>query len=125
VLTMQQQKKNRVIIVSGLVQETIEFHTQKEHGFRVKKKFYKFIASGGQPHDLDRPRKAHRRQVCAFHHLLAWDWQEHNKADYAGRRFKSYAMRREQFMSEATKARQAEKSRKLLARLKHPTIQTM
>ncbi len=37
-------------------------------------------------------------------------------------RYKSYAMRRGQFMSEATKARRADKARKLLARLKHPSV---
>jgi hypothetical protein len=37
-------------------------------------------------------------------------------------RYKSYAMRRGQFMSEATKARRADKVRKLLARLKHPSV---
>ncbi len=37
-------------------------------------------------------------------------------------RYKSYAMRRGQFMSEATKTRRLEKAKKLLARIKHPTV---
>jgi hypothetical protein len=37
-------------------------------------------------------------------------------------RYKSYAMRRGQFMSEATKIRWVEKAKKLLAKIKHPTI---
>jgi AraC-like DNA-binding protein len=36
-------------------------------------------------------------------------------------RYKSYAMRRGQFMSEATKIRRLEKAKKLLARIKHPS----
>ncbi len=36
--------------------------------------------------------------------------------------YKSYAMRKGQFMSEVTKTRQAEKARKLLARLKDPSV---
>jgi hypothetical protein len=37
-------------------------------------------------------------------------------------RYKSYAMRRGQFMSEATKIWRAEKAKKLLAKIKHPTV---
>jgi hypothetical protein len=37
-------------------------------------------------------------------------------------RYKSYAMRRGQFMSEAMKIRRAEKAKKLLAKIKHPTV---
>jgi hypothetical protein len=36
--------------------------------------------------------------------------------------YKSYAMRRGQFMSEATKTRRLEKAKKLLARIKHPIV---
>ncbi len=35
-------------------------------------------------------------------------------------RYKSYAMRKGQFMSEATKNRRLHKAKKLLVRLKHP-----
>jgi hypothetical protein len=37
-------------------------------------------------------------------------------------RYKSYAMRRGQFMSEATRTRRLEKAMKLLARIKHPIV---
>jgi hypothetical protein len=37
-------------------------------------------------------------------------------------RYKSYAMRRGQFMSAATKIRRADKAKKLLAKIKHPTV---
>ncbi len=37
-------------------------------------------------------------------------------------RYKSYAMRCGQFMSEATKIWRAEKAKKLLAKIKHPTV---
>jgi hypothetical protein len=37
-------------------------------------------------------------------------------------RYKSYAMRKGQFMSEVTETRRAEKARKLLARLIHPSV---
>ncbi len=36
--------------------------------------------------------------------------------------YRSYGMRRGQFMSEATKARRLEKSKKLLAKIKHPSV---
>jgi hypothetical protein len=36
--------------------------------------------------------------------------------------YKSYAVQKGQFISEANKARQAEKARKLMARLNHSTV---
>jgi hypothetical protein len=36
--------------------------------------------------------------------------------------YKSYAMRKGQFMLEATKTRHLEKAKKLLARIKHPVV---
>jgi hypothetical protein len=57
---MQQQEKNRAIIISGLragwsAWEIIDFHNIKRSTvFSLKKKFDEFVASGGLPDDFRR-----------------------------------------------------------------------
>jgi hypothetical protein len=148
---MQQQEKNRAIIISGLragrsAWEIIDFHNIKRSPvFSLKKKFDEVIASEGLPDDFDVPRKAHRRRSDAKGLMLADEIcnivevdpgssmrsiaTEFGVAESTVRqivqedlRYKSYAMRKGQFMSEVTETRRAEKARKLLARLIHPSV---
>ncbi len=146
-----QQQENRAIIISRLcdgrsAQEIIEFHNIKRSTvFSIKMKFDEFIASGGLLDDFNIPRKAHWRRSSAKGLVLAEEIRNIMEVD-PGRsmrsiatefgvtestvrrivqedlRYKSYAMRKGQFMSEATKTRWAEKARKLLARLKHSSV---
>jgi transposase len=147
---MNQQESTRAVIVAGLragrtVKEIMSFaNIKKSTVYDVKKKYYEFIASGGSPDTFKIARKMHKRRSDYKGTALAEDLRELVTKD-PGRsmrsiaqemnvsrttvrkmvsedlRYKSYAMRRGQFMSEVTKTRRLEKAKKLLARIKHPS----
>ncbi len=148
---MQQQERNRAVIACGLragrtVKEIVEFNKiKKSTVYSVKKLYDEFIAAGGSPDEFDVPRKIHKRRSDAKGPVLVEDIRSIVGAD-PGRsmrsiatemgvaertvrrimqediRYKSYAMRRGQFMSAAMKIRREDKAKKLLAKIKHPTV---
>jgi hypothetical protein len=113
--------------------------------YDVKKKFDKFIASGGSADQFLTARKVHKRRSDYKGTALAADLEELISRD-PGRsmrslaleldvsrttvrkivledlRYKSYAMRRGHFMSAATKARRLDKAKRLLTKIKHPIV---
>ncbi len=148
---MNQQESTRAVIVSGLragrtVKEIKDFsNIKKSTVYDVKKKYDEFIASGGSPDSFEFARKIHKRRSGYKGTALAEDlWelvsmdpsrsmrsmpQEMNisrttvcKMVSEDLRYRSYAMRKGQFMSESMKTRHLEKAKKLLARMKHPVV---
>jgi hypothetical protein len=141
---MNQQESTRAVIVSGLragrtVKEIMDFaNIKKSMVYGLKKKYEEFIASGGSPDTFEIARKIHKRRSDYKGTALAEDLRELVSKDPGSMRsmaqemnvsrttvrkmvsedyrYKSYAMRRGQFMSEATKTRRLEKAKKLLAR---------
>jgi hypothetical protein len=145
---MDKEEKTRAIVVSGFcagrtAKEIIQFHIKKSTMYNIKKKWDAHIAAGGS-FDFETSRKIHKRRSDSKGAVLAEDLRDLVERD-PGRsmrsianeigvsectvrkmmkedlRYKSYAMRQGQFMSEATKARRAEKAKKLLAKIKHPS----
>ena len=110
------------------------------------REYHKFIEEGGQDDDFDVKRKQHRRRSDAHSQEMVDRVQELINED-PGRsmrkiaedlevseflirhivkediRYKSYSLRRGQFMTEATKKTRYEKAAALLNRLKHPPAQ--
>ncbi len=139
--TMDKEEKTRAIVTSGLcagrtAQEISKFHNiKKSTVYDIKKKFEAHIAAGGPAGETS--RKTHKRRRDSKGAELADILRDLVDKD-PGRsmrsiskeigvsectvrkmmkkdlRYRSYAMRRGQFMSKATKARQLEKSKKLL-----------
>ena len=112
---------------------------------RLAKEYHKFIEQGGQDEEFDIKRKQHRRRSDAHSREIVEQVQEAINND-PGRsmralgeelgvsewlirkivkedlRYKSYSLRRGQFMSAATKKTRYEKAAALLNRLKHPPV---
>jgi DNA-binding Lrp family transcriptional regulator len=110
----------------------------------VKKRYDAFIAAGGLPEDFSSARKSHKRRsealdddiVATLQNLVDEDpgrsmrslARELGISEKTVRkkmtediRYKSYALRKGQFMSEGTKERRLEKAKMLLNRLKKPS----
>jgi len=143
------QEAGRGAIITGIRagktnREIAEFNnlsisTVKE----VSKLYHDFIEEGGQDEDFDVKRKSHRRRSDAHSPEITAQVQELINED-PGRsmrkiaadlgvsdflirkivkediRYRSYCLRRGQFMSETTKKVRYEKAKALLNRLKHP-----
>jgi hypothetical protein len=141
------KEKTRAIVISGLcagrtAQEIIQFHNiQKSTVYDIKKKFEAHVAAGGAPDDYETSRKTHKRRRDSKGAELADNLRDLVEKDPSRSmrsvakeigisecsvrkmmnedfHYRSYAMRRGQFMSEATKARRLEKAKKLLAKIK-------
>ena len=102
-----------------------------------------FIDAGNSPEDCDITRESQKRRSDAHNHDIFARFQELVNTDPSKSmramarelevsatlvckkimedlQYKSYGLRKGQFMSEATKLRRLEKTTKLLSRLKHP-----
>ncbi len=148
---MNEEERRRATIVNGLragrtVKDIVKFHNFKRTTvFDIKKKFDAFIAAGGRAEDFTGKRKKHKRRsdamgddvTGALVDLIDEDpgrsmrsmAKELNISPTTVRRkvrgdirYKSYAMRRGQFMNDATKERRCAKAKLLLLKLKRPTV---
>ncbi len=109
----------------------------------MKRRYDDFITAGGLPADFSSNRKTHKKRsgslgvdiVARLQELVDQDpsrsmrslARELNISEFVVRkkmaqniRYKSYALRRGQFMSQATKERRLEKAKLLLNKLKNP-----
>ena len=140
---------NRGAIVSGVragrtAKEISEFNNIPISTVNKFKKHYTdFIDEGNSPEDYDITRKPHKRRSDAHGNEMVARVQELVDTDPSQSmrsmareldvsatlvrkivkedlRYKSYGLRKGQFMSEATKLRRLEKAKKLLNRLKKP-----
>ncbi len=136
-------------IVTGLragrsVPEIVKFNNLKKSTVRdVKRCYDAFIAAGGLPEDFSSDRKIHKKRsdslgidiVARLQELVDQDpsrsmrslARKLNISEFIVRkkmaqdiRYKSYALKRGQFMSQATKERRLEKAKLLLNKLKNP-----
>ena len=151
---MDAQEKTRVSIVNAFragmsaVEILTVFKYKKDIVYRLKKKYDDFIAAGGSPDQFVTARKVHKKhkdnKAIALKDTVK-EMVDSNPSrsmrniatelnvapstivrimkEQLG--YKSYALRRGQFMTEATKARRAEKAKKLINRLKSPASQNM
>ena len=110
---------------------------------KQKKVYMDFIDAGNSPEDYDITRKSHKRHSNTHDHEIVARVQELVNTDPSKSmraiacelevsatlvckivtedlRYKSYSLRKCQFMLKATKLRQLEKTKKLLSCLKHP-----
>jgi transposase len=93
---MNQQESTRAVIVSGLragmtVKEIMDFASiKKSTVYEVKKKYNKFIASGGSPDTFEIARKIHKRRSDFMGTALAEDLRELVSKD-PGRSMRSMA----------------------------------
>ena len=108
-----------------------------------KKDYMDFIDVGNSPEDYDITRKPHKCRSDTHNHEIVARVQELVDTDFSKSmgamahelevsatlvvkivkedlRYKSYGLRKGQLMSEATKLRRLEKTKKLLSHLKHP-----
>ncbi len=149
VAKMRREEQVRAVIVNGLragmtAKEIIQYHKLANTTvYVVKRKFDEFLAAGGSPASFNINRKKHKRRSDCKSAAIAEDVRNIVSRDPSKSmraiavemkvhertirrtmkeelRYKSYAMRKGQFMSEATKNRRLHKAKKLLARLKHP-----
>jgi hypothetical protein len=146
---MRREEQVRAVIVNGLragmtAKEIIQYHKLANTTvYVVKRKFDEFLAAGGSPESFNINRKKHKRRSDCKSAAIAEDVRNIVSRDPSKSmraiavemkvhertirrtmkeelRYKSYAMRKGQFMSEATKNRRLHKAKKLLIRLKHP-----
>ncbi len=146
---MKRQEQIWAVIVSALragmsCSDIMRLHNIKSSTvYDVKNRFEAFVAAGGSPESFNIERKKHKRRSDCKAAAIAEDVRavvqrdpsksmralaaEMNVHERTIRRtmkeelrYKSYAMRKGQFMSEATKRRRFEKAKKMLSRLKHP-----
>ena len=103
--------------------------TVKKH----KKDYMDFIKTGNSPEDCDIMRKPHKRHSKAHNHKIFARVQKLVDIDplksmramvckivKEDLRYKSYSLRKGQFMSKTTKLQWLEKTKKLLSCQKHP-----
>ena len=149
---MDSEEKKQVTIVNAFragmsAKEIITvLKFKKDIVYTLKKKYDDFIAAGGSPDQFVTKRKVYKKHKDNVAIALKDTVKEMVNRD-PGRSmrnmatelnvdektirnimkkelgYKSYALKRGQFMTEATKARRAEKAKKLLNRLKAPTTQ--
>jgi hypothetical protein len=125
-------------------QEIVNFHCLSKSTVKhVKRQYNAFIAGGGLPEDFETTRKDHKRRSNTLDVSITADIQELVNQD-PGRsmrsmarelglanstvqkkmtleiHYKSYALRKGQFMNAATKERRLAKAKLLLNRLKVP-----
>jgi hypothetical protein len=146
---MSTEEKICATIVSGLragrsVPEIVKFNNLKKSTVcDVKRGYDDFIAARGLLEDFSSDRKTHKKRsnflgvdiVTRLQELVNQDTsrsmrslaRELNISEFIVRkkmaqdiRYKSYALRRGQFMSQATKERRLEKAKLLLNKLKNP-----
>lgn len=148
---MEEQK--RAAIVVGLragrtAAEIAEFNKLPESlCYRVKKKLDESVAAGEDPDDISVDRKTHKRRrdairtpefieqlqnmidedpsksIRALARELNVDEKTVRNCVHEDIRYKSYALKKHQFMNEATMERRADKAARLLVKLKHPQAQ--
>jgi hypothetical protein len=146
---MSTEEKVCVTIVTGLcagrsVPEIVKFNKLKKSTLRdVKRRYDAFIAAGGLPEDFSSDRKIHKKRsdssggdiVARLQELVDQGpsrsmrslARELNISKFvvrkkmaAGYPLQGYALRRGQFMRQATKERRLEKAKLLLNQLKNP-----
>lgn len=145
---MEEQK--RAAIVVGLRAgrtpgEIAEFNKlPRSLCYRIKREFDKTIAAGEDPEDISVDRKPHKRRSDAIRttefvkqlqnmvdedpgrsmRSLAWELNVDEKTIrncvHEDIRYKSYALKKAQFMNDTTMERRADKAARLLSKLKHP-----
>jgi hypothetical protein len=146
---MSTEEKIRATIITGLragrtVSEIVRFNNLKKSTVRnVKRRYDDFIAGGGLPEEFSSDRKVHRRTSDTLDASIVTKLQALVDQD-PGRsmrslarklkisefvirkkmmqdiRYKSYALRRGQFLSHATKKRRLENAKLMLNKLKNP-----
>jgi transposase-like protein len=143
---MNKQEATRAAIVSGrTVSEIVHFHNLKKSTVQnIKKRYSAHIAAGGLPDEFGSDRKKHKRRSDALGNDFVESLQVLLDQD-PGRsmrslarelgvsartvrrkveqdiRYKSYALRKGQFLSQATKEKRFQKARKLLNKLNKPS----
>jgi hypothetical protein len=146
---MSTEEKIQATIITGLhagrtVSEIVRFNNLKKSTVcDVKQRYDDFIAGGGLPEEFSSDRNVHRRRsgtldATIVAKLLALVDQDPGRSmrslareleisEFVVRkkmmqdiRYKSYALRRGQFLSQATKNRRLEKAKLMLNKLKNP-----
>jgi hypothetical protein len=123
VANMRRQEQVREVIVNGLSagmtpKNIIQAHKLKRSTvYYVKKRFEAFLAAGGSPDSFSSRKHIVRRDPGKSVHAIAAKMKAQEstvrRTVKEERRYKSNAMRKGQFRSEATKSHRFEKAKKV------------